>query len=100
MMSFATGRFCQDLSAPKVSIKLLTLLLRTCVLPIRAERVRKCAGKLLLECLVFIQVRQQLFCILTPVDTAMLLPRAADPSDAAEIQPLVSKLLQHTVQGL
>tara|TARA_R110002003_G_scaffold122_1_gene10997 strand:- start:5177 stop:5494 length:318 start_codon:yes stop_codon:yes gene_type:complete len=80
VMSTATRSLSQTLRIMQRSIKALTLLLRTRVLPIGAERMAESAFplslcttlQLLYQCLACVQIGQDMFRIFAPEDSAML----------------------------
>lgn len=100
MMGLATGDLSELLGTSQVCIKLVTLLLRTGILPIGTERVRKGSLELVLQRLGLFQSLQQACGILAPIHTTMLLTGGANTFDTRKVEALVLERAEHPVERL
>jgi hypothetical protein len=103
MVGFATSNLRKRLRILKLHIKLITLLLRASILPIRAVRVRKSAlllvRQLLQQSLLRIETRQKALGFFRPENSSVLHASARKALDLAEIYALFLGALQDQVHG-
>lgn len=100
MMCLATRDVSQPLFRAQCRIKSVAFLLRTGILPIRAERVREGLLELVDQALLRLQVAQQLLSGQSPVDAAVLLTRARNALDLLKGRPFLCQALEHQVYRL
>lgn len=114
MVSLASRHLCQLFRAAQAFIKLLALLLRTCILPVRAVLMCKCAkllnilpftirtlsNQLLSQPFTTIKASHDLFSIRAPEYCSMLHTGTSDTLHAAEVEALGMQAREHQVQGL
>lgn len=95
MMGLAPSNLSEFLRRTKSSIEGITLLLSTCILPIRAIWMSK---RLLLELvnqgIIGIQTPEKFLAGLTPIDTSMLLTSTGNAFDPLERSSLLLQSLE------
>lgn len=103
MVRLAASNLSQLLRTPELRIELITLLLRTSILPIRAMRMSKSALlptlQLLQKRLPSVQTGKHSLRLLGPKNRTMLHTRARKALDLAEIDALIFQPLQDQVDG-
>lgn len=100
MMSLASCDIRQTIIRAQRGVKGITLLLRTGILPIGAERVCKSILELADQGLFRVQAAQEFLARRSPVHAAVLLPRAGNALDPGKRRALLCQALQHQVDGL
>lgn len=100
MMRLTPRHLRQNLPTPQRRINLITLPLRTRILPIRTKWVRKRVAQLLLQRLLRIQPLEHMLRLQPPIHAPMLLPSPTDTPHAREIQTLIAEAVKDAVQGL
>lgn len=99
MMSFAPSNLSQGFRAPKLIVKVLTLLLRASILPVGTVRMGKSSRHLLHQRLVAVQTLHGGFSILGPENSAVLHAGSGNTSHFAEIESGFLEALEHKVDG-
>jgi hypothetical protein len=100
MVGLAPGDIRQAIIRAQRSVKGVTLLLRTGILPIGAERMCKSILQLADQGLFRVQAAQQLLAGGSPVNTAVLLTGTGNALDPLKRRALLCQPLEHQVDGL
>lgn len=99
-MCLASCSISQLIRAAQEGIKLITLLLRTGILPVGTIWMGEGPAQLVLQGLARVQFLEETLRILSPVHTPVLLSSTADALHTGEIQALLLQTLEDAVQGL
>jgi hypothetical protein len=103
VVGLATSDFRKRLRILKLHIKLIALLLRASILPVRAVRVRKSAlllvRQLLQQSLLRVKIRQKALGFFRPEDSSVLHASARKALDLAEVYALFLRALQDQIDG-